>query len=173
MSDLITRKIDVQTFSDPMGRTPADDPWAAFREVERIELNLEFHFQHSLGKVSRFFLELENHRLMGTRCPQCGKVWMPPRALCGDDMTITEWVALPNHGTLNAASLSAYTLTSGGGSAELVLGYVQIEGADTAILQQIKNYDAASDLVPGRAMRVAWANQAVAHPMQSFWFEPA
>lgn len=173
MSEHITRKIDQQTFSDPNGRSPRDDRWRDFREVERIDLSLEFHFQHSLGKVSRFFLELEQQRLMATRCPRCSKVWMPPRALCADDMTITEWLELPGRGTLEAASLSAYTLTTGGGEAELVLGYVRLDGADTLMLQQIRNYSDANALMPGLAVKAVWAQQPVAHPMESFWFEPA
>lgn len=173
MSQHITRKIDQETFADPHGRPGDEDPWHAFREVERIELSLEFHFRHSLGKVSRFFLDLEQRRLMATRCPTCNKVWMPPRALCGDDMTITEWEEIPGRGTLEAASLSAYTLTTGGGEAELVLGYVKLEGADTLLLQQIRNYGNADALQPGLAVKVVWAEQPVGHPMESFWFEPA
>ena len=172
MNQHITRKIDEQTFSDPHGRPADTDPWRDFRQVERIDLGLEFHFRHSLGKVSRFFLELEQRRLMATRCPACGKVWMPPRALCGDDMTITEWLELPGRGVLEAASLSAYTLTTGGGEAKLILGYVRLEGADTLMLQQIRNVDAA-DLQPGLAVKVVWAGEPVGHPMESFWFEPA
>ncbi len=173
MNEHITRKIDAITMPDPLGRAPEDDPWHAFRDIERIDLALEFNFRHSLGKVSRFFLELEQHRLMATRCPHCAKVWMPPRALCADDMTITEWIELPGRGNLEAASLSAYTLTTGGGDAELVLGYVRLDGADTLMLQQIRNYGDASALEPGLAMMVAWAEQPVGHPMESFWFEPA
>lgn len=173
MSQHITRKIDQQTFPDPTGIGEEQDPWRDFREVERIELSLEFHFQHSLGKVSRFFLQLEQRRLMATRCTSCNKVWMPPRPLCADDMTITEWVELPGRGTLEAASLSAYTLTTGGGEAELVLGYVRLDGADTSMLQQIRNYGDASELVPGLAVKVVWAEQPVGHPMEAFWFEPA
>ena len=88
MNPHITRKIDQQTFPDPTGLPPDQDPWRDFRDVERIDLQLEFRFRHSLGKVSRFFLELEQRRLMATRCPACNKVWMPPRAICGDASTV-------------------------------------------------------------------------------------
>ncbi len=173
MTERVSRKLEAATVEDPMGRASEDDPWRAFREIERIDMRLEFQFRHSLGKVSRFFLELENRRLMATRCPSCGKVWMPPRPLCGEDLAISEWCELPGRGTLEAASLSAYTLTTGGGADRLVLGYVRLEGADTLLLHQIRNYGDPARLVPGLAMRVAWTEQPVAHPMESFWFEPA
>ena len=82
MADLVDAKLDEQAMEDPLGRAAADDPWRDFRQVERLDFPLEFHFRHSLGKVSRFFLELESRRLMATRCPECGRVWMPPRPIC-------------------------------------------------------------------------------------------
>lgn len=173
MSDGITRKLDTFTADDPLGRAAGNDPWAAFREIERIELNLEFQFRHSLGKLSRFFLALEERKLLGTKCPACGKVWMPPRVHCADDLAVTAWHELPGHGTLEASVLSAYTLTTGGGQDKLVLGYVKLEGADSLLLQQIRNYGDPARLVPGLAVRAVWSEDPVGHPMESFWFEPA
>jgi len=158
---------------DPLGRTPAEDPWRDFRQVEVIDLKLDFRFRHSLGKYSRFFLELENRRLMATRCPRCGTVWMPPRPACGNDLAVTEWVELSGRGTLAAATECAYTLTTGGGKDRLVLGYVALEGASTLLLQQIRNYGHAGRLTAGLPVRVVWADGPVTHPMELFWFEPA
>jgi uncharacterized OB-fold protein len=166
-------KLRELTAVDPLGRGGQEDPWREFRRVEIIDLQLSFRFRHSLGKYSRFFLDLEQRRLMATRCPRCGTVWMPPRPACGNDLTVTEWVELPGRGTLAAATECAYTLTTGGGAGHLVLGYVALEGASTLLLQQIRNYGDARRLTPGLPMRVAWADARVEHPMELFWFEPA
>ncbi|MEE8188350.1 MAG: zinc ribbon domain-containing protein [Kiloniellales bacterium] len=173
MSQRVTRKLEAFTAEDPLGRAPGDDPWAAFREIERIELDLEFQFRHSLGKLSRFFLELENRKLFGTTCPACGKVWMPPRVHCAEELAVTEWTELPGRGTLQASVSSAYTLTGAGGADRLVLGYVRLEGADTLLLQQIRNYGEAARLAPGLPVQAVWSEDSVGHPMESFWFEPA
>jgi hypothetical protein len=168
----VTRKLAAHTVPDPLGRSPAEDPWCEFRHVEVVALSLKFRFHHSLGKASRFFLELEHRRLMATRCPRCATVWMPPRAACGNDLAVTEWVELPGRGTLAAATTCAYTLTAGGGRERLVLGYVELEGASTLLLHQIRNYGDPGTLRAGLRMRVAWADEPVGHPMQLFWFEP-
>ena len=173
MTERITSKILELTAMDPLGRPPAEDPWRDFRRVEVIDLRLEFRFRHSLGKNSRFFLELERRRLMATRCPRCGTVWMPPRPACGNDLTVTEWVELSGRGTLAAATECAYTLTTGGGKNRLVLGYVALEGASTLLLQQIRNYGDARRLTAGLPVRAVWADGPVTHPMELFWFEPA
>ena len=168
----VTRKLEAMRAEDPLGRDRSTDPWRDFRQVELLDFGLEFRFRHSLGKTSRFFLELENRRLMGTRCPRCGTVWMPPRATCGNDLEITQWTELPGRGTLAVASLSAYTLTTGGGESELVLGYVALDGADTLLLQQIRNYGSPDRLEEGLAVKAVWADGPVSHPMEAFWFEP-
>lgn len=172
MAASVTRKLEAFVATDPMGRASADDPWSAFRDIELLDFPLQFDFRHSLGKVSRFFLELEQHRLMGTRCPKCGSVWMPPRPLCPDDQTITQWVPVAQRGRLEAATVSAYTMSTDGGHDELVLGYVTLEGVGTRLLQQIRNYGDAGRLVQGLPMKVVWADAPVRHPMELFWFEP-
>ncbi len=166
-------KIEELMAIDPLGRLGPDDPWRAFRRVEVIDLQLGFRFRHSLGKYSRFFLELEQCRLMATRCPRCGTVWMPPRPACGNDLAVTDWVELPGRGTLAATTECAYTLTTGGGTARMALGYVALEGASTLLLQRIRNYGDARRLTPGLPVQVAWADEPVGHPMELFWFEPA
>jgi len=168
----ISRKRTVFSAANPSTDTD-NDPWAEFRAVEILDLHLEFRFGHSLGKLSRFFLELENRRLMATRCPSCGAVWMPPRVICPDDQTITEWTDLPGRGRLAAAVESAYTT---GGRADqaaepFVLGYVELDGATTLLLHRIRNFGDPAGLTAGRAMRVAWQDAPVAHPMELFWFE--
>ena len=158
--------------AEPPGGVPiGEDKWAAFREIELIDFPLTFSFRHSFGKVSRFFLELENQRLMGTRCSKCSGVWVPPRVICPDDQTVTDWIELPGHGYLEAFIVSAYTLGTDGGAENLVLGYVKLSGATTALLQQLKNVS-SSDLVSGMPLRIVWADEVVEHPMELFWFEP-
>ncbi|HEV8471982.1 MAG TPA: zinc ribbon domain-containing protein [Methylomirabilota bacterium] len=169
----VTAKLRQLTVADPLGRSPHDDPWRDFRELELIDLKLDFTFKHSLGKVSRFFLELEHHRLMATRCPRCATVWMPPRAACGNDLSVTEWVEVPGRGTLAAAVECAYTLTTGGGGDRLVLAYVALERTSTLLLHQVRSYGDVGRLRAGLPMKVAWAEGKVRHPMELFWFEPA
>ena len=108
---------------------------------------------------------------MGTRCERCATVWMPPRPVCGNDGNITEWVELSQHGTLAASALSTHG-TGLEAMEPLALGYVALEGATTLLLQQIRNFQSPEDLFPGLAVKVVWSQAPVAHPMETFWFEP-
>jgi len=168
----VTAKLKEMEVADPLGRPAAEDPWREFRRIEVIDFRLDLRFRHSLGKASRFFLELEQRRLMATRCPRCATVWMPPRAACGNDLAVTEWVELPGRGTLAIATECAYALTTGGGQDRLTLGYVALEGASTLLLKEIRNYGDAGRLQAGLPLRAVWAEAPVRHPMELFWFEP-
>jgi uncharacterized OB-fold protein len=168
----VRAKLDVRKIADPRGRAEADDPWRNFRDIEILDLTLEFRFQHSLGKCSRFFLELEAHRLLGSRCARCRSVWVPPRASCGNDLATTEWVELSGRGRLAAATECTYTQSGAASQPSLVLGYVALDGASTLLLQRIQNFGDVRRLTPGLRVKIAWAQGAVAHPMELFWFEP-
>jgi len=172
MTSLVKRKLEQLVVEAPVVDKKIPDKWSAFREVELIDFPLSFSFRHSFGKVSRFFIELENKRLMGTRCPLCDSIWVPPRAICPEDHKVTNWIELPSHGTLEAFSRSAYSLGSDSGTASLVLGYIKLRGARTAMLQQLRNVSDGDNLAIGMPFKVVWADEPVGHPMELFWFEP-
>ena len=149
------------------------DPWQDFRDIEILELHWEQHYRHSLGKYSRFFKELANKRFLATRCPQCEKVWAPPRPLCPDCLQITEWQELNGKGTLAsfsvmhyAPSMTAYLETP------YVLAYVKLEGADTLFAHLLKNYSSLDAIYIGMPVKVVYLDGPVEHPIHLMAFEP-
>lgn len=59
-------------------------------------------------KISRFFSELEDGNLMGTRCRSCGKIYFPPRAECPKCMEENmEWFEISGE-----AELITYTVVN-------------------------------------------------------------
>lgn len=171
MEDRVRRKLEVRRASD-IGPEEGTDPFAAFRDVEILDMQLSFQYRHTLGKLSRFFLALEERVLLGTSCGSCGAVWLPPRPVCPEDLTVTRWVELSGDARLAVGSLGAYTLKTAGGERQLMLGYVEVEGASSLLLQQIRNLG-NRELVHGLALKLVWSDEPVDHPMELFWFEPA
>ena len=172
MDSLVNQKLEAIIANNPDKLHPNQDLWSSFREIEVIDFSLNVKIRHSLGKLSKFFLELENRRLMGTRCPKCKKVWMPPRAICPEDLAITGWVEISGHGTLEVASLPIPILDNTEPSNNIALGYIALEGASTTLFQQIRNFSSEDSLTPGLPVRIVWSDRAVKHPMELFWFEP-
>jgi uncharacterized OB-fold protein len=53
--------------------------------------------------LASFYDFLRQKRLMGTRCTSCGRVWLPPRAICAQcRVSRMEWIELPGNGRLVA-----------------------------------------------------------------------
>lgn len=168
----VNQKLRHETVPDPLGQTP--DPWADFREIEVLGFEWVQHYRHSLGKYSRFFLELEHQRFLATRCSRCEKVWTPPRPVCPADLTITEWVELSGRGQVmsfavlhHAPSMLSFLETP------YILAYVKMEGADTLFAHLLQNYGDVNQVVHGMPVQVVYKAGPVDHPILLMAFELA
>ena len=171
MPDFRPREISI--VQDPQGSSDAQDPWSEFRQIEKVDLSWRFDYRHSLGKISKFFIELENKKLYATECPKCGQVWMPPRPICPDDLSVTRWKLLTGNGLLYSFSVSHAKIASFPFASPYVLAYVALDGATTLCLHQLKNFGDIKDIRIGMHVRTAYAEQPVAHPLWLMWFEPS
>lgn len=169
----VINKLKQITVPDPMGRDP--DPWADFRDVEIISLNWSQSYKHSLGKYSRFFLELENHRFLATRCPKCDKVWAPPRPVCPNDLVTCEWVELSGHGQVLSWSVLHYApkMLADTLKTPYVLAYVRLDGADTLFAHLLQNYKNLADICYGMPVKIHYNDGPVDHPIMLMSFEPS
>jgi uncharacterized OB-fold protein len=63
---------------------------------------VRLHYEHTASPgESEFLRGLADGRLLGQRCPACGKVYIPPRAACPTDGVPTAGeVELPDTGTV-------------------------------------------------------------------------
>ena len=150
----------------------ADDIWADFRDIQRITLELSQQYKYSLGKVSRFFIELEKGKFMATRCASTGKVYAPPRPLCPDCLAVTEWVELSGEGELKTWSALHFSPGSNADVRALetpyVLAYVLLDGADTLFPHLLAA--APAELEIGRRVRVDYVEGPVSHPIHLMRF---
>ncbi len=70
--------------------------------VTMITTPVRLHYEHTASPVESGVLRgLADGRLLGQRCPACGKVYVPPRAACPTDgIPTAEEVELPDTGTV-------------------------------------------------------------------------
>lgn len=170
MSDKVSSLIDI-TARD----AAADDRWGDFRQIERIRLELSQRYHYSLGKQSRFFIELANRRFFATACAGCGKVYAPPRPLCPACLQATTWRELSGEGALETWSALHFSPGTNPDVAALetpyALAYVLLDGADS-LFPHLLRADAA-DLRVGLRVRVAYNAGPVSHPIHLMYFVPA
>lgn len=171
MSSRVASQIDVQTIK----ADAENDVWAQFRQIERITITLTQSYRHSLGKYSRFFIELEKRRFMATGCPTCGKVYAPPRPACPDCLSVADWIELSGQGELKTYSILHFSHGANEDvralTAPYVLAYVLLDGADTLFPHLLKA--PLEQVHIGMRVKIAWRSQAVDHPIHLMYFAPA
>lgn len=126
-------------------------------------------FQHSYGLVSKFFKGLIEKKLLGTKCPQCGTTYCPPRAHCWNPsckVADTNWVELPLKGTVHTFSVMLFSADAFLEMLPFVLGYIQVEGSDTAIPMQIET--APTDVFIGQKVDIKFRDRRMGELMDMY-----
>jgi uncharacterized OB-fold protein len=126
-----------------MGAKAGKDP------VPRASIPLNPVFNWSVGNWMEYFYDsLKEGKIMGSRCPACGRVSLPPRMICERCFVREEeWVELPVTGTVQACTLASVMVAENGDLVDLespeIIAMVKHDGADTCIAARIEGADAS------------------------------
>jgi uncharacterized protein len=151
--------------------TVSAEPWV-------VEQHWDLTYRHVAdAATATFFRTLRDEgKLVATRCPECERVLVPPRALCDRDFRETQGVIdLPPAGTIELFTI-VYHRIQGLPEPPYAIAYVRPDGADTAIVNFVRGVDLAvpEEAVPRLAIgnRVAIRfSEARSGLMTDFWFE--
>ena len=110
-----------------------------------VEGKLALPYTYFAGRVGSKFITTmrDQKKIMGVRCSQCNKVFVPPRqtcAICLEDLQ-NNWVELQNAGEVTNFTVVRYNDKHLPRTAPFILVMVKLEGADTPmvhILEGIK-----------------------------------
>ncbi len=78
-------------------------------EIREWRGDMEADYLYTLGLAGeRFFREIrDSGRLMGTYCPDCDALYLPPRVYCEDCLhALVEWEEVPNKGRVAAVAVA-------------------------------------------------------------------
>lgn len=137
----------------------------------RIKLPYTWH----VGRYgSRFYNEIkENCKLWGTKCPKCGKVFVPPRDTCIHCYeNIFEWVELGNTGTLLSYTIVRYQQPEVQPiEAPFALGIIQLDGASNGLTHFIGEID-FHDIKIGMRLQVVFQKKRTGSYLDISHFAP-
>jgi uncharacterized OB-fold protein len=102
--------------------------------VTMVTTPIQLSYEHTASAEETAFLRgLEQGRLLGQRCPACGKVYVPPRAACPvDGVPTTDEVALPDTGIVTTFCVVSVPFTGQRVTPPYVAAAVLLDGADIA-----------------------------------------
>ena len=142
--------------------------------VTKGMVRAEFNFWVGIV-MDKFYDGLQEKKFIGTKCSKCGKVFLPPRNRCADCFAKAEdFIDLPETGILKNFTVTNYKISerkSRTVKKDQIVGLVQIDGADTAMVLPIININ-PEDLKIGMKLKVVWAKNIKGHPDDIAGFEP-
>ncbi|MHA1723641.1 MAG: Zn-ribbon domain-containing OB-fold protein [Promethearchaeota archaeon] len=142
-------------------------------QAHEIRDVIKINYKYSLGGHSKFFIELMNNKkLLGMKCTKCGKIWIPPRVNCSDCYEPTEWVEMKQTGTIEVSTIVWYTTSAFIKAIPYGIGFIKLDGADTALLQGIFSENLVpSKIKKGKRVRAVFSKEREGK-MTDFFFVP-
>jgi len=126
-------------------------------DLGMITTPVRLHYQHSVSaEESRYLRALREGKVIGQRCPACGKVYVPPRGACPvDGVPTTTDVELPDVGTVTTFCVVNVPFQGQRVPSPYVAASVLLDGADIAFQHLILGCDPA-DVRMGMRVRAVW-----------------
>ncbi len=142
---------------DPETDAATAEPISGLDAVSMMTTPVFLGVQHSASvQETRYLQGLREGRLLGQRCPQCRKVYIPPRGACPvDGVPTEEEVELPDRGTVTTFCIVNVPFLGQRIPPPYVAAYVLLDGADIAFLHLILDC-AAEDVRMGMRVEAAW-----------------
>ena len=118
-------------------------------------IRLEYRYTPGVT-ASRFFREVTNGRLIGRRCPECGKVYVPPRGFCPRDGVATEdEVEVSGAGTVTTFCIVNLPFAGQAVECPYVCASVLLDGADSELFHLVQEV-APDEVRMGMRVEPVW-----------------
>jgi len=100
-----------------------------------IQGKITLPYQWAMGETTtRFFEELRQGRIMGTRCAACGRVMVPARKFCSRCFRDAEdWVQVSDQGTLRSWVLVNFAYEGQPKEPPYIIGVIDLDGSDSGL----------------------------------------
>jgi hypothetical protein len=137
------RNLDRQALQSLKNMTPI---------VKRQPYHIEY--LHSYGQDSPFFAGLANRVLLGTRDPGSGYTYATPRSADMSSGNETEWVRLPDEGTVHAFTVCHFGSEEFLAETLFILALIEFKGVNTLFLTRLLGLDPSQATLDWIGMKV-------------------
>ncbi|RMG49385.1 MAG: Zn-ribbon domain-containing OB-fold protein [Acidobacteria bacterium] len=138
-----------------------------------VHQRIKIPFMYTAGRaLTRFLDGLARGEIWATRCASCSRIYVPPLSFCGRCWrVIDEWRQLPPMGELMSYTLVRYPLPEHPDRSPLILGLIQLDGADTNLVHFIGDV-APSEVESVTRVRAVWRDERPASIFAISHFAP-
>jgi uncharacterized OB-fold protein len=173
--------LDLAAFVELTGDAPAAPRTAEPVEaIQQLPYNLQLNYQHAYGPhYGRMFDEIAaRRRVLGSKCPQCKNVLVPPREMCDVCFVRTaQYVDVADTGRLQAFSVIEMEFVGQTRKPPYVYAEIVLDGSATRLIHNVAGFDvqtAQEKLWIGMPVRAVWkdATEATGTLTDIDFFEP-
>src|SRR3954454_11668018 len=157
ITDIECFEVDAEEASRETGTGSTVQARETVDPVTGIVVPIELDYLYAASpEESLFYTSLSEGKLVGQRCPTCGKVYIPPRSACPADGTPTaEEVPLPDTGTVTTFCIVNVPFLGQRITPPYVSAYILLDGADIAFLHLILDIP-AEEVRMGLRVKAVW-----------------
>lgn len=151
------------------------------KEYRTVRNDVALPYQWALGRTwTRFFDGLKDEKILGTKCSQCKKVFVPARSFCPDCFSdLTVWVEVEPAGKVLTWTLVKARYFGQVKEPPYIIATIQLDGTDCGFhhfiggidLNDIKKVN--EKLKAGARVRAVWRPEKKAEILDIDCFEPA
>ena len=121
------------------------------------DVKYKWLFQTDL--IEKYVAGLKEKKIIGTKCPKCGRVFTPPSPRCGRCfIELDEWTEVKDTGTLVSYTITYSTITGQALQKPNVTGMIRFDGADSWTLGPVRGVE-PEDVKPGMKVKVKWRDE--------------
>ena len=127
------------------------------KPVTSVKTPIAVHYDYSVGAGSSTFLRaIRGGRILGARCPDTGKVYVPPRLSSVETASpMSELVELPDRGVVYTYCIVNIKFYDQVLEIPYAYAYIILEGADSAIMHLIQECP-VEEMRPGMRVAAVW-----------------
>jgi len=163
-----TSILDLAGFG-PAGADATFDPKPAPEDLaeplEQIDYLMTLDYEHAYGGYYGTLFDgvQTGRRIRGTKCSECRRVLLPPRAMCDACLApATEWTDVAETGTIQASSVVHVEFLGQRKTPPYVYAEIMLDGASTRLIHMVGNIDAdeaKTSAAPGARVRAIWSDR--------------
>jgi uncharacterized OB-fold protein len=88
--------------------------------------------------LDRFYQDLGEKKITGTKCKKCKKVYVPPRKYCGCGEEMVQFVNVKPAGELVNYTVAYQNVNGSRREKPITIGLIKLDGADTAVWGEVR-----------------------------------
>jgi len=127
------------------------------KPVTYIKTPVAMHYDYSIGAgMSTFMRAIKEGKLLGVRCPDTGKVYVPPRLSSVETASLmSELVELPDRGVVYTYCIVNIKFYDQVLEIPYAYAYIVLDGADSAIMHLVQECP-IEEMRPGMRVQAVW-----------------